>query len=202
MKLTNKTAYDTAAIKRILCEVHNELARLEGHRLVRWKRVHTQVVHRRAGYSGTSGWAYINGTLARLRLAKPNTGHGMHCSVQQLIRIAWHEYLHLYGYTSEIDGSGRTRAGFPGEDSMYRIRHAAGFKLRGGQGGWPLPLKEDTPRALPLTTTQLQLVRYQRLLDREAKWLTKQRRARNALKKIASSRRYYEKQLRAAGEDV
>lgn len=199
MKLTNSTGYDTAAMRRILVQVHNELTRYEGHRLRRWARVEVEVVKRNEGSVGTSGYAYINGIYTRLRLPRPPNNH---CSVQQLIRIAWHEFLHLYGYSKEIDGHGLGRAGFPSPDAEDRIRHAAGFELRGGQGGWPLPLKEDTPRALPLTTTQLQLVRYQRVLDREAKWLTKQRRARNALKKIANQKRYYQKQLRAAGEDV
>jgi hypothetical protein len=92
MKVKNNTLYSTRRIRSVLCAVHSEVARAEG-RLPRWKRVTFEIVNT---IRGGSGYAHRYGTYARLRL--PGLHNTRPCNYDTLIRLGWHELLHLYGY--------------------------------------------------------------------------------------------------------
>jgi hypothetical protein len=61
-----------------------------------------------------------------------------------------------------------------------------------------LPKPPAPPKPKP--KHDLQRERYNRLCEREKKWLSKRRRANNALKKIQTSKKYYQKQFKKAAK--
>lgn len=99
MILVNKTAYETATLRKLLTAVHEHLAKTEG-RLPGWGRawgVKKRTITVLVTYSRNewvTGCATLNGFNSDLRLPKPKKEH---CTARDFIWLAYHEVMHLYG---------------------------------------------------------------------------------------------------------
>ncbi len=112
MKIKNNTRYPTRELRSIFCEVHNRIAKQEG-RLRWWDRVEVEIVYSRGHerwkivddpeapngrryerhrIPHSTGYAYLGGTYARLRLPKGE------CKRDSAAYLFGHELMHLYGY--------------------------------------------------------------------------------------------------------
>ena len=199
MKIENETDYQTLGIRKCLTAVHNHLARSEG-RLRQWRGVTFTVVHTRT--RGCNGYAYVGGYDSRLRLPPPKESDrfgSVGCRVRSLIRVAWHELLHLYGY-EHADMARR----FPGSDEVREMAEAAGFKP-----GERLPLYASARRDLgiePEPEGPTDAERYEKelrhALRKRKEWTVRAKRTKTGLGKWRKRERYRRRKLEELGVDV
>ena len=172
MKLDNRTHYDTKLLRTIICRAHARLAKAQG-RLPQWKRV-TITVRRRLKGTHTSGHAYLKGTKAVFTLPCPTT------SPREIYRLAWHELQHLHGYNHANMG-----IYFPLDEETNEETQDLPASIHEVP---PAPPSRDQRAAQELA-----------LVDKRIKaWLTKQKRAATALKKLHRRKRAL---ARRAGAD-
>lgn len=184
MKIKNKTKWDSKHIAKFVREV---VRRAPAHLKDQYKKrgypknLTINIVYNRAGKDGSyvTGCAHYFSRTITLKVG----GHDIH-KVDLAVTIQ-HELAHTLGYTHSDMGSRNSGLFWRGGDDVY---------------GWAreLPLE---PKAKPLKPkgTELQMVRLNQLLKREAAWEDKLKRANNALKKIRPQKRRYERLLAAKG---
>jgi len=179
MRLDNQTGFDGRFLRKLVTEAHRQLAESEG-RLEQWKRTRIEIVYCRANHAGgSSGYAFLKGTLARIRIARRAT-------FTRVFKVVWHELLHLYGY----DHSHMRGGGYPSEDRISRAAERLGIDVA---STIPVLVRISSPRP------GIRERRLERLIARRATWESKRKRAENALAKITRQITYYERVIAAKG---
>lgn len=178
----NKTVWQTRDLKRVFHAVLRENIKHEGP-LKHHLRV-TIVHSRRARWHwGYSGCAYLNSGTMRLRLPMPKYGIDAQIDVLKLAFIFEHELAHCRGY---------------GHDKML------------GLNSWKQATADRYPYVVGMTVaakpapaakpkTDVQVVRYRRVMTRLDDNRRVAKRLAKAIKKLEARRRYYEKALAADG---
>lgn len=205
MKIDNETDYQTRGIKRVLTAVHNHLAKVEG-RLHSWGWVRFRVCYTR--YKASSGHAALSGARCTLRLGRPgrleNRGWEVRegvvdqATVGTLVRLAWHEFFHLYGYRHE-----NMARYWPDRDEVEAIADAAGWERT-----TPLPLyaharEEETQEVDPQEQEREKRVdELRHALRKRKEWTTRARRAKTALAKWRRKEMRARRQLDELGVDA
>ncbi len=190
MKITKNTSgYSTRELKRIICLVHSYMRKLERRPAPRWKNLSVHVRGRDGGnVSGRAfynGCGYVNGwdvvlTIPR-RVCKGSgfwTEHKGRVNNFRARRFAWlvyHELMHTYGYNHK---------------QYTDIRDCDLAKLIPDDYVIPTAEEKAKPKATPPPKWA---TRYASVKKRQKKWAAKQKRAENALKKLATQARYYER---------
>lgn len=170
--IVNKTDWDTRQLRTVFLKVLNENIKYEGplRHLIRATVKYSRY--------DMSGYAYLQSGTMVLRLPRPDRGEA---STLDPIRTGWlfeHELAHCRGYKHEQMSGLNTRATATVANYPYLAGIVVGVKQR----------KVKPPR-------DVKRERYDRLLCQIAAWTTKQKRATNALKKLAVKRRYYERSM-------
>lgn len=176
MKIINKTQYDTRQLRTIICAVYNRVKKTEGP-LYFWSEQKITITsgRRRRRKHTAGGRAGIDAPYMYLYLPIDK------CDTADFAWTVEHELLHNYGY-------GHRK--MPAVDwGNYRKNYQWAVEQY-GEFLFPKPLRKKP-------VVNLQTKRYEKLCQREAVWLSKLRRAQNALAKIKNGKRYYEKQLAA-----
>ena len=168
MKIVNRTRYSTRELRTVVCRAYALAAKTEG-KLKRWRQVKFTVVP--ATQRACSGWAYLGGYNGRLRVPKREV------AAAPLFRLAWHEIMHLYGYTHRQFQTYPTAA-----ETDAAVSDSV--------------LYEQQPKAKPKLDRQM--IRFERTLAGIARWQSKLKRAQNALRELNRRKRYYERVLPAA----
>lgn len=184
MKITNKTQYDTRTMSRVFRTVYTRVAASIGQNTPQFNRrlrkvldVEVKYIRDGYGYSGRAGGNWMILRIPRKELS--------------IAKLAWlfdHEIRHNHGQDHR--------------DYPQHMMHMEGDKKVAKTHGWvldklslPETITEQEPEKKPKPTKgEKQAQRISRLLERRKKWLTKKKRADNALKKINKSLKYYEKQ--------
>lgn len=173
MKIRNQTKYNSRTLRSIACAVYTDVRKTEGA-CWQWGALRIETVTARSGYSG---WAHLNGFKMRLRLPPDKL------DVAQFAALVEHELYHIYG-VAHHKGSMNCWKHYKPELYQYAVDKIGATHL--------------TPEApKPKAKTDATAIRYERLLQREQSWLTKAKRAKNALAKIQKSKKYYEKKRAA-----
>lgn len=173
MRITNKTHWRTDQLKAIIQRVAD--AELDTNDR---KRLRVEAVYKKSNWR-RCGLGAINGLWIRLYLNRDSVDR------IQLAHTIAHEFAHNRGWRH------RQMAG------TLRYSYAEGWReYYAWAESLPLEEKEVKAKAKP----DIQLVRYQRVLDAKKRWLTKAKRAATALKKLRAQERYYERALAAAGK--
>jgi len=186
MQITNKTNYDTRTMSRVFRVVFTSVAKSIGQHTPHFNRslrrslcVEVKYVREGYGYTGSarSNWMILR--LPRNELFIP--------------MLAWlfdHEVRHNHGH----DHGWKK---FP--KHMMHVDDEQAMKTH----GWVLEklslthhtITENEPEKKPKPTNEeKQAQKIARLLERRKAWLTKKKRADNAIKKINKSLKYYQRQ--------
>lgn len=174
MRIKNETDYRTREIRKILTTVHNWLARDEG-KLRQWNRGLTFRITYTRQRRGASGHAYLGGYRSTIRLFRPKDGEVL-SPVRDLIRVGWHEMLHLYGYNHS-----QMARRYPGDDEVDEMASRAGFKPT---DRLPLYAAANPNHEEPEPTEEERYAgRLRHALRKRKKWTTRARRAKTALAK-------------------
>lgn len=184
MKIINKTKWETTHLTKFVREVirHAPANLKEKYKKRGYpKNLTVTFVYNRAGKDSS----YVTGCAHYYsRHIKVKVG-GHRIDKYDLASTIQHELAHTLGYTHE--------------DMGFRKN---GLYWWGGEEFYPwakdLPLEHKQKKLKP-KGADLKLVRLDGLLKRESQWETKLKRAQNALKKIKTQKRYYEKSLAAMG---
>jgi len=122
-----------------------------------------------------SGWAYIGGTLMKLKVNKDGIDR------LSFARTTAHEMAHIRGLNHDrIHGKAIYDWRVPGSDELYK---------------WALSFPLDSREKKQTVQADMRAKRYDAIMSRIAGWQVKAKRAANALKKLAKQRRYYERVL-------
>ena len=197
MKIDNRTAYDTRALRSILCAVHALDATSRGGaknassngRLATWDRLVVVVRHGRRGDRPFTGHAFYHGRRATLSIPRES------CDVRALVALWQHELWHLYSIR---------HADMPPSvlwcraDSPFVERVVASLAPSLGGGLDPVALIEVPVEPVVEDKPDVRVERVARLVERRIAWATKARRASTALGKIDRALKRYA----AAGLDV
>lgn len=232
MRIENGTDYDGRFLRSLLCGVHRWLAKTEG-RLPQWRRVRFEIRYTRTAPG--SGHAYLRGTYALLRIPRPDAevragiwrgskyeweGDGYRgARVENLVGLAWHEMLHLYGYRH----SAMARH-YPDETESRAICESLGLGPKGTVPLRPSLRPEETPEPVealtPLAGARGALLaalaarrddlrgeadRYEAklraALAKRKEWTTKARRAKTFLARYRSKENRARRKLQDLGLD-
>lgn len=183
-RFENETAYRTREIKSLLVATHNHLATAEG-RLDSWSWVTFEIGYtRRHPYSGH---ARLDGSRSRLRFRRPDgrkrpdwAGGGRRSNdfarARDVVRLGWHEMLHLYGYRHE-----QMARSYPATDEVEAICRDAGMEPSD-----PLPLyawaRDDGEEDEPSEAEEF-AEKFRHALNKRKEWTAKARRAKSYLQK-------------------
>jgi hypothetical protein len=175
MKLRNRSAYDTKALRRVVTMVHRDLARAEG-RLKSWRWLTVVVETSRPGKRRGNDYHFTSGRATRnwimLRPPAPHRSGGA-TFTRTFAYTVRHELLHAYGYDH---GQFVDRE----PDNIEQIIAAVGERL---------PLKVVQTKPQPPVAER----RYALVLEAEARWTRKLKLAQTKLRRLRTRRRYYEK---------
>lgn len=155
-------------------------SKYENRKAPRWSGLEIVVGNSKRSKYSTSGYAYYNGQgrLYHTEGAK----HGIDvflglpheaCRERTLARLVYHELMHTYGYNHS------------------QFNDPCGDELE----GW-FPENNQIPVKQPVVKKAAQpkwQARYERAIASEKRWLSKQKRATNALKKVRAKIKYYER---------
>lgn len=176
MRIDNRTDWRTDDLRRIFSMVLARWNRMEtGRRRVPSKTLRISIVYARTSKTG-SGWAYLNS--GRMRLCLPRDG----LDIRKVAFLFEHELAHCAGYDHKDMAdlmSWKTA-------DTKRYDFVEGMEVRGKEAVKP-------PK------TDVQIIRYERVIASRKRWETKLKRAQTALKKLKQKERYYEKALNADG---
>lgn len=169
----NTSGYSNRALRSIICRVHSEMVKLEGRKAPNWESLRI-VVRGRKRASYTTGSAYLHG--------RGNHRYDVVFTLPRELserRFAWivyHELMHTYGYVHSqyTDLSERQLDDF-------------------GFGHELIPLAATKKRVARNMKAERHLSAIRRLRE----WQTKEKRARNAIKKLQRIIRYYDRQRAA-----
>lgn len=173
MKISNSTHWRTDQIKALIYRVAQD--ELDGGQS---KGLYVEVVYRKPNWN-RCGLGTIRALWMRLYLDRDNL------DPVQLAHTIAHEFAHNRGmHHKDMKGS-------------LRYDYVDGWReYYGWAAAMPVEKKALKVKAKP----DVQLTRYQRVIEAEKRWAAKLKRAQTALKKLASKRRYYERALTAAGK--
>lgn len=169
MKITNRTAYDTKALRWLIEEVHRRTAQARG-RLKTWPYLHVTVAGNRAGHY--TGHASYSGYAMVLRIPQANADP---------VRTVWlirHELLHNYGQ--------RHRNYRPIDRDFFHDGDTR-FTWAADRFGTTLPLKPVRPKP------NLKGEREQRARELLSQWERKLAIAHRRVKKYRAKVHYYER---------
>lgn len=170
MKVKNETDYPTRALRAVLCEVYRRTRQTEGA-LPQWASVRFRIAYTRR--CETSGWAHVNGTLSRLRIARGGLDPAA------FAQLADHELLHLYGFH---------HAGMPCSNSALYYAPEARERF-----SWARDMVGDfLVETAPAVGPTLDVRREKRMEQTAAaidRWTRKLKRAENALRKLRAKER-------------
>lgn len=173
MRIVNKTMWRTDQLRAIVGRVAQDELDPERRRYLE-----VFVEYRRAN-ACVIGRAPRGGYRMKITIERKNVDRAL------LAHIIAHEMAHIRGLRhSEMRGSVRYDY-----KEGWREYYAWADQMPLERKQVKQELKED-----------VQLVRYNRVIDRQRAWATKLKRAQTALKKLSRQRRYYEKVLMAAGK--
>ena len=211
----NETAWSTRELRSVFLKVINENIKFEGPLR---HTIQATIVYTRRG--GMSGYAYYHSGRMRLRLPKPSPNCWW-CDGRKTRDQGWPRDDGKEGRMflsnkrnpapcNECNGTGK------GTDQLkldvrklahlfeHELAHCRGYKHKGmcGLNGWKV--REDDYKYLdglsvnariskPKTIVDKKQERYKRVLARITAWEAKAKRARNALKKLEATKRYYER---------
>lgn len=189
MRVDNQTAYDGRKLKSLITAAHDHLADAEG-RYRRWKATTFTIVYTRTRTA--SGHAWYNSTRARLRLARPDSRRGP-VNAGQVVRIAWHEILHLYGYSHD-----QMARMYPGWNEVDEMVEAAGFSRTDS-----VPLKPSAGEDQDPEPTEAEKARekFAHALEKRKEWTAKAKRAKTYLAKWRKRENRARRRLEDLGED-
>ncbi|MEW6210613.1 MAG: hypothetical protein AB1631_19775 [Acidobacteriota bacterium] len=173
MKIRNDTDYRTDHLRAIIQRV--AVAELDPNDR---KRLLVEVAYRRNGQQ-TIGKGAIGALWIRLTIERDTPDKVL------FAHIVAHELAHNRGLQHR------------GMKGSIRYDYVDGWRE---YYGWAeaMPLEKKELKTKP--KSDLQIMRYQRVLELEKGWRTKLKRAETALKKLRRKRRYYERALVAAGK--
>ena len=173
MQVTNKTRYETRDLRRIFCEVIRRSSKVEGP-VERWQIKHLSVtVKTTKGVGRYKGWATLHGATMFIKLPDEKATPTM---------TAWlfdHELQHIRGY---------------GHRQMSRNS----YRWEEWEWAKDLPLRMKAEKTKPVE--DLQLRRYQHVVEMVEQKTKATRRLQGQLKKWTERKKYYEKALAAAGK--
>jgi len=186
MKITKNTSvYTTTYLRSVVCAVHNLLKKTEGP-LKTWKRLEVQFGGTDKGYC--TGHAYLHGRYTKIGI--PNGDWGRETAPRRCrhkdgrlidaVGTVYHEFMHLYGYHHGVGGDAT-------KEEIHQLIESL-----------PEPKLKQKPKAKDPVSE-----RYKRMLARQKKWASTEKRAKSALAKVAKEIRTYEKRhapSRLAGE--
>jgi len=172
MKIENKTKWRTDQLRAIIQRLAVEELDVEKR-----KKLKVEIVYLRPN-ARTCGLATVDGHWMRLYL--PREGE---VDKIELAHTIAHEMGHLRGM------------------QHHQMRLSPVYSRVGEWRelfAWAeaMPVERQAPKPKP----DQQLIRFARVLAAEKRWLTKQKRAATALKKLRAQRRRYERVLTAAGK--
>lgn len=186
MKINNKTKWQTKQLRALINEV---MKRSPSHLKDKFKeqqyraKLEVEVVYNKQKHRGScSGRGWYNSWSIRLMLPSQQVDR------IDLAMVIAHELAHTLNYRHpDMTGS-----------ALFN-RIGSWREIYAWAENFPL---EHEPVKLKPKGTDLQLLRYNRILTRQTAWELKLKRAQNALKKINKDRRYYEKRLAAKGVEI
>jgi len=188
MRLINSTNYDGRTIRGIITSVFRRYEKLEHKGFYDLDMLRAYVVYRRTAenlpFWTVTGEAFLKGHYIKLFLDKS------YVDVRTLAYVIEHELEHCFGYQHRKMAK-ITSARW---ENGYRSNYDWAAEDYGEM------LNPRKPRTAGSPVLSLQERRYQRLCEREKKWVPKYNRAKNALAKIREKKRYYEKQMAAKGK--
>lgn len=173
MKIVNKTMWRTDQLRAIVSRVAQDELDTE-------KRKYLEVIveYRRAN-ACVIGRAQRRGYWIKITIERENVDRVL------LAHIIAHEMAHSRGLQhSEMRG-------------CARYDYTEGWR---DYYAWANQMPIEKKQVREKLKEDVQLVRYNRILERQRGWTTKLKRAQTALKKLARQQRYYEKVLVAAGK--
>lgn len=184
--LSNTSGLDTRFIKAVFTKVHAYMRTLENRKAPNWQNLRVKIEGRDMNYH--SGRAFYNGNgyewdlfLTLPRPVKRGThwasedkkGQRMNYMLHELVHIIYHELMHTYGY----------------KHSQYSdITKRECLKLYPDNIAVPAAAAPAAKEKPPKWQTKLNALR-----NRQDAWQRKAKRAENALKKINTSIKYYER---------
>lgn len=188
--IKNTSGRSTREIKKVFTKVHAYMRKLENRAAPNWKNLRVKIEGRDGNYH--SGRAYYNGhgddwdlflTLPRPIVKGQGFNGYEHAKgrankyrVHELVHIVYHELMHTYGY----------------DHSQYSdITTAEAEKLY--PENFEVPVEQPTPAKLKQAACPKWRTKYESALKRRKAWLSKQKRAANALKKVEKQIKYYER---------
>lgn len=190
--MTNETQYDTRVLRSIFIAVYRLMAKAEG-RASWWSRLRVTVKYAHSD-ARCFGWAYLHGGPMRVMVGRPG----------QRVKS------YLVGAPDRITGPYPTAA--YADTVAHELMHSWGYRHRQFKdGAWALnpswnALLARFPATLPMKavkprpTVDLRQVRYQRVLNAEARWLSKLKRAQTMVRKYRDKRRGYERRMQLAAK--
>lgn len=169
MRIVKNTSHaDTRFLRSLVVLVHNHMAKTEG-RLKVWKSLEVKFGSRRDHH--VTGYAYVGTGPVHISIGKTAV-------TRTVIKVIFHELMHVYGYTSHRNGRCDPRP-----DDISAMMKGQPESLRGRVAA------KRVPRDLVKD-------RYNALVARQEAWERKLKRAQTALGKIKQQRRYYERKYR------
>ena len=169
--IKNTSAFDTRALRSIICKTHAHMQKIEGKPAPRWKGLSIKIQSRLHGTSGRAfynGLGYIDDWDVFLSIS-PNT------TIYEFAYLVYHELMHTYGYSHK----------------QYSNIKNNEMKLIISDDG-PLPEKIVLKQA----AMPVWVKRYESALRRKESWEQKQSRAEKALKKVNAQIKYYERKYK------
>jgi len=172
VRLDNRTHYDTAALRSLLCAVHTGEAGHRG-RLRTWDTLVVRIRYRRQGNRKYTGHAFLNGRKSVLSVPRGQL------DILEFAALWRHELWHLYGlrhrdYTPTV---------------LYCKPESVVGMVEPGT------LVEVAPTKKVVSPDDERTARVKSLVDRLKRWESKRKRAETAITKIRRSLRYYERQI-------
>jgi hypothetical protein len=179
MKITNKTHWDSRDLKKIFSKAMSLNDKLEG-RYQRKSQLLVEVVYSKRTWANVqsqfSGYAYRNGNYMRLRVPRKPFDQRL------LVRLFVHELYHCRGFSH--DQMGEVYLNIKNLEIDNWVLEYSVRKI----------LKNKKPKR------DLQITRYEHVLQMVKDKKSKLKRMQNQLAKWTAKKRYYEKALVEAGK--
>lgn len=184
MKIFNHTKWDTKDLRAICQRALANNVKFEGP----FASKRLKVTFKTAKYYNYSGWAYVNSGIMHINLPAPKdpiTGVPRDLNTFKTAHVFEHELMHCRG----IRGHKNMGAAYTDWDraTQEHYAYAKDLVVRVAE------LKPAAPK------TDLQIVRYQRVLAKFSKWQGKRKNAATLEQKYKAQVLYYEKELAKDG---
>jgi len=207
IKIDNKTDYDTVWLRKIFNRSKKMAERrLRKHHLP-IERLRADVVYGQSLTNWTGGYAYYHSNYMKLKLMRPpekmiirnwycptlkeDRVKAMKGMAKSVAEVFIHELYHCYGYKHE-------------DKEMFLPRKKIWIEYTYNYDWtekYPVQFKTEKPKPVK-PKIDIQVVRYQRVLELLKEKHNKLKRIQNQIKKYMNKKRYYEKVLVAKGKSL